>query len=181
MLTNNYKVGVGILMESGGSSTYEESRTMVDVTGAEINTVKVANNNGNFGDHWFFRMMNNAILTGQMNTNGVIFGSGTGTADASDHKLSGELISGMAATSVSKVEVSGNAFVKTVVFTITNNNAEDKTIGEVGLINAFSVPNGNSYSSYFALLDHTYLDSPVTIPAEGGVGQVTYTLTLNIA
>lgn len=178
MLTNNYKVGVGILMEGGNSSTYEDMRTIVDINGVERSNITVVANTGDIGRYIFFAQMDNPIFSGKTNIRGVIFGTGTGAPSAEDHKLKGELLSGMAATCTSKVEVSGNTFVKTVVYTITNNNDDDKTIGEVGIINSLMDQNKNSN---YVLVDHTYLDNPVTIPAKGGVGQVTYTITLTLA
>ena len=56
------------------------------------------------------------------------------------------------------------------VLTITNNNATDITIGEVGIV--------YQGSNTAALLERTVLDSPITIPA-GGVSQITYTIRMN--
>lgn len=107
-------------------------------------------------------------------TAGVMFGDGTAAAKE-DYWLSGNTISGISVSSSETVENSEDGCTKTRVYTIVNNNDTDITIREVGYQG--HVPT-DAYNNYVALLEHTILDSPITIPA-GGVGQVTYTIRMN--
>ena len=110
---------------------------------------------------------------------GVAFGTGTTPVTFNDYKLSGNYISGLTA-SISKSSGSDeDGAWKTALYTITNSNDYDVTIGEVGsFIVCCSSTSTQSSSRYSALVERTVLSSPVTIPA-GGVGQVTYTLRFN--
>lgn len=108
--------------------------------------------------------------------NGVIFGDGTGTVSSDDYKLFGSVVTGFSYSATQEVVRTDNECVKKHIYTITNGTSEDVTISEIGYIAQYY--SGGCYHN--ALLDHTLLEEPVTIPA-GGVGQVTYTITFNIA
>lgn len=71
----------------------------------------------------------------------------------------------------------------TGIYTITNGTSNDITIDAVEVRNNGPYTywsSGTRYntSSVFTM-DTTVLDSPITIPANGGVGQVTYTLVMD--
>ena len=66
------------------------------------------------------------------------------------------------------------------MFTLTNTGSEDFTISELGLVTYAYITNTNGYcyENNF-LLERTVLENPITIPANGGVGQVTYTIRMD--
>lgn len=108
---------------------------------------------------------------------GVIFGDGTVAATVDDTRLSGNLISGFTYSKVLTKTISDTKVELSVLYTITNTGSAAFTISEVGLISA-SGTSGKS-EDYKVLWERTLLDNPVTIEP-GGVGQVTYTLTMNL-
>lgn len=106
---------------------------------------------------------------------GVLFGDGNTTPTYDDYYLSGNIVTGFKSTSNVTSETDENGGVTlTSVFTITNNGSEDITIKEVCYFGYYG-----SGATQRCMLDRTVLDSPVTIPT-GGVGQVTYSITINI-
>lgn len=112
---------------------------------------------------------------------GVFFGTGTTPATVDDYAFSGEFITNCTYTSSYNNEVLGDGTKAkmTVLFTITNNNDADITIGEVGYLTPITYRKDYSVAQHtYILLEHTTLDSPITI-APGGVGQVTYVLQMN--
>lgn len=108
---------------------------------------------------------------------GVILGTGDTPPTFDDYKLAGDIISGFVYTSTLSANSDENGVTLKAKYTITNNNASEITIKELGLINGMG---GSTFTaSEKGLLDRTVLDNPVTIPA-GGVGQVEYTITFNL-
>lgn len=106
---------------------------------------------------------------------GVAFGDGAEPVTPDDWKLSGNLVTGIVASATIQRTNCAEYAEITAIYTITNGNAADVTISEVGTYGR--VPSGTKdYTN--ALVERTVLDSPVTIPA-GGVGQVTYTIRMN--
>ena len=113
-----------------------------------------------------------------ISTAGVSFGTGTTPATASDYVI--ESILGNTQISVSTPNAVSFSRADTydeysVTFGITNKTAEAITISEVGLT---ACPNTKGTPFAFALVDHTVLDNPVTIPA-GQSKQITYTIRFN--
>ena len=115
-------------------------------------------------------------LVKEIGYSGVIIGTGTAPAAFDDYKLSGDLITKFSfSVSVNKKHTE-SGFEVTALYTITNTNSTEITIGEIGLI-ANQYTNSTS-ASYVALLERTVLEEPVTIPP-GGIGQVEYTIRMN--
>ena len=111
------------------------------------------------------------------NAQGVLFGTGDTPASLDDYKLAGDVIQNIAA-SISKTYSYSEAQPSLkAVYTITNNNAAAITIKEVALNAQFTYSSNGNASG--CVIDRTVLDTPVTIPA-GGVGQVEYTITINL-
>ena len=107
---------------------------------------------------------------------GVILGTGSTPATVDDYRLSGNLINTVSASRsvTSKMTESGITFE--ALYTITNAGDTAITIGEIGLVaNQYT---NSANANYTALLERTVLDTPITIEP-GGVGQVTYTITMN--
>lgn len=111
----------------------------------------------------------------------TFFGSGTTTPTIDDYRLEGAIA--MNCTESHVVETSyaedGTSATRKITYTITNNNDEPITIGEIGIFVCACWCTGYyKYTSYPYLYERTVLESPITIPA-GGVGQVTYSITEN--
>ena len=110
---------------------------------------------------------------------GVSFGTGTTPATMSDYVLE-SILDG------NKINVSTPSSISfsrydtyeeyTVTFGVTNKTADAITISEMGLTAMPYCP--NSGDNYYALVDRTVLDAPVTIPA-GQSKQITYTIRFN--
>lgn len=112
---------------------------------------------------------------------GLFFGSGNDPATVDDYKLSGSTIQNISFsyTNNSTYAEDGSSVDVVYNYTITNNNAEAITIGEVGLFaEATWCTSYNTYTHHYYMFERTAFESPITIPA-GGVGQVTYTIQLN--
>lgn len=105
---------------------------------------------------------------------GVILGSGSTPATFDDYKLESQITTGLSGTTVNSADEDYNR-VSTI--TLTNTSGGSITIGEIG-IRAFIYTGENSSSMSVALIERTVLDTPVTIEP-GGVGQVTYTISMN--
>ena len=111
----------------------------------------------------------------------VFFGSGTTPPTIDDYRLEGEIAMNCTCSYVktSSFAEDGTSCTHEATYTITNNNDEPVTIGEIGIfVCACWRVNYSSYISYPYLYERTVLESPITIPA-GGVGQVTYSITEN--
>ena len=124
-----------------------------------------------------FKVMNNwaKSITGT----GVSFGTGTTPATASDYVLESILgdnkinVSTPSSISFSRYDTYEEY---TVTFGVTNKTADAITISEMGLTAMPYSP--YSGGNYYALVDRTVLDAPVTIPA-GQSKQITYTIRFN--
>ena len=110
-------------------------------------------------------------------TKGVLFGTGDTPASLDDYKLAGDVIQNIAASIAETYSYSEAQPSLKAVYTITNNNAAAITIKEVALHVLYNYTSNNSVRG--CVIDRTVLDTPVTIPA-GGVGQVEYTIKLNL-
>lgn len=115
----------------------------------------------------------------------VFFGTGSISPTIDDYRLSGDTVTGYTSSNYSKDEYAedGTFAKRTITYTITNNNTEPVTIGEIGIFICATWTTSRSsdkyiYTTYPYLLERTVLESPITIPA-GGVGQVTYSITEN--
>ena len=124
-----------------------------------------------------FKVMNNWAKS--ITTTGVSFGTGTTPATASDYVLESVLgdnkinVSTPSSISFSRYDTYEEY---TVTFGVTNKTADAITISEMGLTAMPYSP--SSGSNYYALVDRTVLDAPVTIPA-GQSKQITYTIRFN--
>ena len=122
-----------------------------------------------------FKIMN--VWAQQSKAIGVSFGTGTTPATVSDYALESILgdnkinVSTPSSISFSRYDTYEEY---TVTFGVTNKTAEAITISEVGLT---SLPLKGT-PNYYALVDRTVLDTPVTIPA-GQSKQITYTIRFN--
>lgn len=116
---------------------------------------------------------------------GVAFGTGNAPVTIDDYKFSGETVTNFTVSSVynRSSAIDGTETINTRTYTITNNNDFDITIGEVGFFAGASIQTSWSKPNYvyhnpIYMLERTALETPITIPANGGVGQVTYTIRM---
>ena len=77
---------------------------------------------------------------------------------------------GVTANVTTKVE--NGVCTVTGVYTITNNGDTDFTITMCYIYDTFTNPESGNEGTFY--IDKTTLDNPVTIPANSGVGQITY-------
>lgn len=130
------------------------------------------------------------ILSGSSSDNtlfscGVFFGSGTTPATIDDYKLEGTIATNFTHSMIDVSERSedGSYSIMGRTYTITNNNDTDMVIGEIGIFYELryktSSSSSSGYQSYPYLIERTVLESPITIPANGGVGQVTYKIRMD--
>ena len=124
-----------------------------------------------------FKVMNSWAKSAS--STGVSFGTGTTPATASDYFLESFLddnkinVSTPSSISFSRYDTYEEY---TVTFGVTNKTADAITISEMGLTAMPYSP--YSGGNYYALVDRTVLDAPVTIPA-GQSKQITYTIRFN--
>lgn len=111
---------------------------------------------------------------------GVVFGSGNTAPTQDDTTLSGNLVTGLTSSYVYNETFADDGIDVTTVYTLTNNNAESVTIGEIALVDVIQNQPQQYYDTYYYpyLIERTALETPITIQA-GGVGQVTYTIRMN--
>lgn len=175
MFTKNYLNAIREKMENSSYATYSDPIYVTTWSGDKWEVKR-----GYLNNVAFFDDVTTVLSTIDYNgyRRGVAFGDGTGEVSENDYMLFGNVIRNLVCTQALRVEQNGNAITKKIIYTITNGNSEDVTISEIGYFNYVNYVTGSNTSD--ALYDHTLLDSPVTIPA-GGIGQVTYTITFNIA
>ena len=165
MLTKNFYAYI--------RADFSESTTAATFTKTDGSTSTVTLSS----DYPPFKVMNNWAKSAS--STGVSFGTGTTPATASDYVLESIL-------DYNKINVSTPSSISfsrydtyeeyTVTFGVTNKTADAITISEMGLT---AMPYfTNSGGNYYALVDRTVLDTPVTIPA-GQSKQITYTIRFN--
>lgn len=98
----------------------------------------------------------------------IRFGSGTTPVTFEDYKLA-ENVSGLSASNIittkNEYDIDTEKFVKEVTFLMTNSNAEEKTITEVGIL----FNSWNSSTSELTLVYREVLENPFTIAAGDSV------------
>lgn len=112
---------------------------------------------------------------------GLLFGTDNTPPTVDDYKLAGDVITNCtySKTTTSAITEDGSEGTLTNVYTITNNNDAEITIGEIGLYSEQCWQTAYSAcTSYPVLCERTALETPITIPA-GGVGQITYTIKMD--
>lgn len=112
---------------------------------------------------------------------GVCFGNGNAAESFDDYTMSGELFTTYTYSQTRTVSYDDGGVVSTILYTLTNTGDVDFTISEIGMF-GYAYMKHKGYSRYYYydfLEERTVLESPITIPANGGVGQVTYTLRSN--
>ena len=173
--TNWYKMLFSQMVGKGASYSAVDGGTQTVGYGSATHYIPLIGTN----DAGYFPSMQK-LRTSYATHGGVVLGTGTTPPSKDDYCLSGTVISGFTHSTNFTTSVDGAGATLTAVYTITNTTDSPFTIGELGLIcNIKSVSSsGATSASNKALLEHTVLDSPLTIQG-GGVGVLTYTIRLN--
>ena len=129
--------------------------------------------NSNSGCPYIGRINDQSIAYSK---SGVIIGSGTTAPTINDYALESRITTPLSSSGTITTTYNDNSVTHTSVFTITNNHTEEITISEIGIFNSSTAKSGEKYAY---LLERTVLETPITI-SSGGVGQVTYTITINL-
>ena len=173
MITKNFKRWISVLLQAYNTSTrgYAE----------------VKNSNGSvrylpifYASNTIFPTSVSNVLRGSGVTSGVWIGNGTAIPTEEDYTLTSRIIDNNISstrTELSGIDQDGNPFLK-LTYIINNNSAADITITEVGyfqVCNASSSLNSATMNAEVIMFDHTLLDSPITIPANGN-GVLVYTI-----
>lgn len=110
-------------------------------------------------------------------TIGVCFGNGTAPVTMNDYNMSGDLFTTYTASHSHTITYDETGVTNTIIYTLTNTSSEDFTISEIGLFGYTYIKNSSSsaYYNHSILVERTLLETPVTIPGNNGVGQITYT------
>lgn len=103
---------------------------------------------------------------------GVIFGDGNTPPEATDYKLSGNMITDFSAVITVTRQRNADGLIYTFTYNITNTGASDLTIREL----AVTIP--NIANTKRILLSRSLLSTPVTIEP-GQTGVVTYVLEIS--
>jgi len=114
---------------------------------------------------------------------GVVFGNGTAAESIDSYSMSGDTFTSYTVSSTRTVVYDDSGVAQSVTYTLTNTGTEDFTISEIGLMGyACTAYYSSSYKQYYNnfLFERTLLENPITIPGNGGVGQVTYTVRMNM-
>lgn len=125
--------------------------------------------------------MNNANSL-YMDNYGVVFGNGTEPESIDSYCMSGEIFTTYTVSASRSISINESGATQSITYTITNTGTEDFTISEIGMIGCGKVTKRDEYYAYYNnfLTERTLLETPITIPANGGVGQVTYTFKFDI-
>lgn len=167
MLTKNFYRGLSVGVAPAGASC-----TGVDYSGS-IKTMY--NAGGNYDYIHRFGSCSSFVKSGA--SEGVAFGTGDTAPTLDDYTLSGSFITTANASYTRIANFYDEGMTLTRTYTITNTGSADITIKEVAQF-ARIVSSSSTSSWCYYMVDRTLLDEPVTIPA-GGVGQVTYTITMD--
>lgn len=179
MFTKNWYIGLAGALGSGTTSG------LINVSGETPSTTSASNlkywtifgdgYNGYNYSYYSYPYLGR-VEKSTSSYSGVIFGTGSTAPTVDDYKLSGSIVTGFSYSATkTSVTYSDTGMTVSWTYSITSTASSDITIREVGLIASTS---GSSGAANMCLLDRTILDEPVTIPA-GGVGQVTYTITMD--
>lgn len=165
MFTRNWYKAIGFTVTSNSNVVFKRITGANTTAGSTINPSFNLSVEGGYYSNPTMLFMRTSFS----DRSGVVIGTGTTPPTLDDYTLSGNIITGYAYNVAITKEIDEEGTTLKAVYTITNNNAEDITIGEIGLI---ASPINNN-KTYMCLMERTVLESPVTIPP-GGVGQITY-------
>lgn len=187
MITNNYYVSRPIALFTSAAAMYDKLALLTNVAGSKI-PISASSGSPSFSLDLTLRtshlkkakgsLTNASSATSASTTCGVCFGNGTAPESRDDYTMSGELLVSYNYTQNEVVSRDDTGVTASITYTITNNEAEDFTISEVGIFGCagFLVPGYSAkFYCYNILLERTLLETPITIPA-GGIGQVTHTI-----
>lgn len=169
MFTKNFKKLMSLKLLNATSSNNNNSSYPVSITLTYLDGNTITTDSSEYTNEQYslvYAMSDILSTKAENNRAYLIAGTGTGTISDDNYNLF------RGASGCSCVSASSNTsanFTKIYTATFQNNTSEDITITEVGIAAKMYV-----YNDYFGfLLDHTLLDTPVTIPA-GETRTITY-------
>lgn len=169
MFTKNFKYLMVLnLLNATSNYTDFEIDTTVDPTYYDIKGTELNMNNGVWNCGAFVSALSDTLKTssGTQNSSWLIIGTGTGTVSESDYCLFNQ---DSTCTCVSASSSTTSNLTKEYTATFQNNSESNVTITETGIVAYVYIYN----NMFTVLLDHTLLDTPVTIPA-GETRTITY-------
>lgn len=169
MFTKNFKnLMVLNLLNATSNYTDFDIDTTVDPTYYDIEGTELNNNNSVWNCGAFVSALSDTLKTssGTENSSWLIIGTGTGTVSESNYCLFNQ---DSTCTCVSASSSTTSNLTKEYTATFQNNSESNVTITETGIVANVYIYN----NMYTVLLDHTLLDTPVTIPA-GETRTITY-------
>lgn len=169
MFTKNFKnlMVLNLLNATSNKTSFDIDTTVYptyyDIEGTERN---MDNSVWNCGA--FVSALSDTLKTssGTQNSSWLIIGTGTGTVSESNYCLFNQ---DSTCTCVSASSSTTSNLTKEYTATFQNNSESNVTITETGIVAYVYIYN----DMYTVLLDHTLLDTPVTIPA-GETRTITY-------
>lgn len=172
MFTNNFVTWFRTVTDSAQVA----KRSLVLPTGADFPAPSYGTITSAYAYSWGG---NNGNIRSDYSGTGIVFGTGNELPAMADYKLSGSIVAGLTSTYTKTVSDTDEYSRFTLNFTLTNTNAEEVTIREVGYIGECPFYNNNNRKYAYVLFWRELLESPITIPA-GGVGQVSVNLDINL-
>lgn len=169
MFTKNFKnlMVLNLLNETGNGTSFDIDTT-VDPTYYDIEGTEFNKSNTVYNSSAFVSALSDTLKTssGTQNSSWLIIGTGTGTVSENDYCLFNQ---DSTCTCVSASSSTTSNLTKEYTATFQNNSESNVTITETGIV-AYVTIGDNTHT---VLLDHTLLDTPVTIPA-GETRTITY-------
>ena len=119
------------------------------------------------------------LLSLNVNTAGFVLGTGTTAVTNEDYRTETPVTSGLSATTTyTRGLDNGNPYIE-YTLNVVNSLSSDIVVTEIAYdqaVQAATTQGGTTMTTAVVCLDHTLLDSPVTIPA-GGSNAIKYRLT----
>lgn len=183
MITDNGKKAMLITMLYSSGSSNNIFLVPVKVTAGYTAYLSNACSSSNM----FPRNIYDSVNFPSTNTNGlgILIGSGTTPASSSDYNMESVFKNDSHLSSSNLVIAFDysvpNKYAKIFTFTVTNGGTDSVTVGELGYVQSMNIGTQGSTAtnSNYLLLDHTLLDTPVTIPA-GESATITYRMEIDL-
>lgn len=170
MVTRNFKNFLAGILGSSGTNYYGT----LPIKGCDGTTYYMCNG------YRQYPYSSTVTLALAATTAGFVLGSGTTPATENDYKIETPITSGISCTPTraNGADNNGNPYVEWTLV-VTNTGSTDITVTEIAYnqtLQVVTAAGGTSAQNKVVCLDHTLLDSPVTIAA-GSQSTIKYRLT----
>lgn len=159
------------------STDFTSKYTIKNILGSEIDLSSISGNYAYLYGNW-------SVSTSISSVSGdyvIAIGSGEDIPTEDDYNLSNRLTTGVSLNLTSQssfAEETTRDPGKRYVISVTNTSQSNITITEIGLMKRYDYK--NSSNSSYMLVDHTLLDTPLTL-APNESGTIIYELIYNLA